>query len=123
MTDIIEAVVGVCTYSRTGMVLADEFHNISLTSGAEVADTLQYFAERLATFVYTGVDISESGLLSGTRGTQMAGRFTLTPSRPFPCNSEWKAWSPPWRTPCGCTTTAPAHSQAWTASCTTTPAA
>ncbi|GAA2608070.1 hypothetical protein GCM10009863_21860 [Streptomyces axinellae] len=93
MADIIEAVVGVCTDTRTAPVLVDELHNISLTSrhGAEVADTLKYFSERLpATFVYAGIDIDESGLLSGTRGAQIAGRFTLIPSRPFPCNSEWK---------------------------------
>lgn len=93
MTDIIEAVVGVCTDTRTGLVLVDELHNISLTSrhGAEVADTLKYFSERLAaTFVYAGIDIAESSLLSGTRGAQIAGRFTLIPSRPFPYNSEWK---------------------------------
>ncbi|MFF8657531.1 TniB family NTP-binding protein [Streptomyces huasconensis] len=93
ITDIIEAVVGVCTDTRTGLVLVDELHNISLTSrhGAEVADTLKYFSERLtATFVYAGIDIAESGLLSGTRGAQIAGRFTLIPSRSFPYNSEWK---------------------------------
>ncbi len=93
MTDIIEAVVGVCTDTRTALVLVDELHNISLTSrhGAKVADTLKYFSERLpATFVYAGIDIDESGLLSGTRGAQIAGRFTLIPSRPFPYNSEWQ---------------------------------
>ncbi|MBC9718401.1 TniB family NTP-binding protein [Streptomyces sp. TRM66268-LWL] len=93
MTDIIEAVVGVCTDTRTGLVLVDELHNISLTSrhGAEVADTLKYFSERLAaTFVYAGIDIAESSLLSGTRGAQIAGRFTLIPSRPFPYNTEWQ---------------------------------
>ncbi|MFF0700129.1 TniB family NTP-binding protein [Streptomyces tendae] len=91
MTDIIEAVVGVCTDTRTGLVLVDELHNIALTSrhGAEVADTLKYFSERLpATFIYAG--IAESSLLSGTRGAQIAGRFTLIPSRPFPYNNEWK---------------------------------
>ncbi|MYR73665.1 MULTISPECIES: ATP-binding protein, partial [unclassified Streptomyces] len=43
ITDLIEAVVGVCTDTRTGLVLVDELHNISLTSrtGAEVADTLK----------------------------------------------------------------------------------
>ncbi|MFI6549412.1 hypothetical protein ACIBO9_39835 [Streptomyces prunicolor] len=43
ITDIIEAVVGVCMDTRTGLVLGDELQTISLTSrhGAEVADTLQ----------------------------------------------------------------------------------
>ncbi|MFD1274478.1 ATP-binding protein [Streptomyces kaempferi] len=34
MTDIIEAVVGVCTDTRTGMVLVDEIHNISQVTRA-----------------------------------------------------------------------------------------
>ncbi|MYS57151.1 AAA family ATPase [Streptomyces sp. SID6013] len=93
ITDIINTVVGVCTDTRTTLVLVDELHNISLTSrhGAEVADTLKYFSERLpATFIYAGINIHDSGLLSGTRGAQIAGRFTLIPSRPFPYNTEWK---------------------------------
>nr|WP_232247186.1 ATP-binding protein [Kitasatospora azatica] len=92
ITDIIEAVVGVCTDTRTGLILVDELHNISLTSraGAEVADTLKYFSERIpATFVYAGIDIERSNLLSGTRGAQIAGRFTLLPTRPFPYSEEW----------------------------------
>ncbi len=71
----------------------DELHNISLASrsGAEVADTLKYFSERIpATFVYAGIDIEHSNLLSGTRGQQIAGRFTLIPTNPFPYNEEWK---------------------------------
>ncbi|WP_327249251.1 ATP-binding protein [Streptomyces sp. NBC_01320] len=93
ITDIIEAVVGVCTDARSGLVLVDELHNISLTSrnGAEVADTLKYFSERIpATFIYAGIDIEGSTLLSGTRGAQIAGRFTLIPTHPFPYNREWK---------------------------------
>lgn len=93
MTDITEAVVGVCTDARTGLVLVDELHNVSLTSrhGAEVADTLKYFSERIpATFVYAGINIENSTLLSGTRGAQIAGRFTLVPTHPFPYGAEWK---------------------------------
>lgn len=93
ITDIIEAVVGVCTDTRTGLVLVDEVHNISLATrnGAEVADTLKYFSERIpATFVYAGIDIERSNLLSGARGAQIAGRFTIIPTHPFPYNAEWK---------------------------------
>ncbi|WNI20053.1 ATP-binding protein [Actinacidiphila sp. ITFR-21] len=93
ITDIIDSVVGVCTTARTGLVLVDELHNISLTTrhGAEVADTLKYFSERIAaTFIYAGIDIEHSSLLSGTRGAQIAGRFTLIPTHPFPYNHEWK---------------------------------
>lgn len=93
ITDLIESVVGVCTDTRTGMILVDELHNVSLTTrhGAEVADTLKYFSERIpATFIYAGIDIERSTLLTGTRGAQIAGRFTLIPTRPFPYNNEWR---------------------------------
>ncbi|MFF3755394.1 ATP-binding protein [Streptomyces sp. NPDC002018] len=93
MTDIIEAVVGVCTDSCTGMVLVDEIHNLSQVTraGGEVSDTLKYFSERIpATFVYAGIGLETSELLTGTRGAQIAGRFTLVPTRPFPYGDEWK---------------------------------
>jgi hypothetical protein len=92
LTDIIEAVVGVCTDARTGLVLIDELHNISPTTrnGAEVADTLKYFSERIpATFVYAGINL-EDGVLSGTRGAQISGRFALIPTRPYPYGPEWR---------------------------------
>ncbi|MGW3441559.1 TniB family NTP-binding protein [Streptomyces bacillaris] len=94
ITDLTEAVVGVCTKARTGLVLVDEIHNISLQTrhGAEASDTLKYFSERIpATFAYAGIDIEEGGLLSGTRGDQIAGRFTSVATHPFPYNAEWKA--------------------------------
>lgn len=93
ITDLIEAVVGVCTDARTGLVLVDELHNVSLKSrtGAEVADTLKYFSERIpATFIYAGINIEHGNLLSGTRGAQIAGRFTLIPTHAFPYGTEWK---------------------------------
>ncbi|MEU3959921.1 TniB family NTP-binding protein [Streptomyces buecherae] len=94
ITDLTEAVVGVCTRARTGLVLVDEIHNISLhtRTGAEASDTLKYFSERIpATFVYAGINIENSSLLSGTRGDQIAARFTPVTTHPFPYNSEWKA--------------------------------
>ncbi|MET7790099.1 ATP-binding protein [Streptomyces sp900116325] len=92
-TDLTEAVVGVCTTARTGLVLVDEIHNISLhtRTGAEASDTLKYFSERIpATFAYAGIDIESGGLLSGTRGDQIAGRFTSVSTHQFPYNKEWK---------------------------------
>lgn len=72
----------------------DEIHNLSLNtrSGAEVSDTLKYFSERIpAMFVYAGIDVAKAGLFSGVRGAQIAGRFTLITSSPFPRTSEWEA--------------------------------
>ncbi|MFE1963026.1 TniB family NTP-binding protein [Streptomyces sp. NPDC059479] len=94
ITDLTEAVVGVCTKARTGLILVDEIHNISLhtRTGAEASDTLKYFSERIpATFAYAGIDIEEGGLLSGIRGDQIAARFTSVATHPFPYNAEWKA--------------------------------
>ncbi|MFI6702918.1 TniB family NTP-binding protein [Streptomyces sp. NPDC050509] len=94
ITDLTEAVVGVCTKARTNLILVDEIHNISLhtRTGAEASDTLKYFSERIpATFAYAGIDIEDSGLLSGTRGDQIAARFTSVATHPFPYNKEWKA--------------------------------
>ncbi|MGW2602566.1 TniB family NTP-binding protein [Streptomyces klenkii] len=94
ITDLTEAVVGVCTKARTGLVLVDEIHNISLLTrtGAEASDTLKYFSERIpATFAYAGIDIEDSSLLTGTRGDQIAARFTSVATHSFPYNAEWKA--------------------------------
>jgi hypothetical protein len=86
LTDVTNAVCATAARTSVDLVLVDEIHNISLAtrSGAEVSDTLKYFAERLpATFVYAGLDVDEAGLFAGTRGRQIAGRFTLIPARPF----------------------------------------
>ncbi|MFJ8600056.1 hypothetical protein ACIREM_15275 [Streptomyces shenzhenensis] len=94
ITDLTEAVVGVCTKARTSLVLVDEIHNISLQTrtGADASDTLKYFSERIpATFAYAGIDIEDSSLLTGTRGDQIAARFTAVDTHPFPYNTEWKA--------------------------------
>lgn len=86
ITDIVDAVCH--TAARTGveMVLVDELHNLNLATraGAEVSDQLKYFAERLpATFVYAGIDVEAQGLFAGTRGRQLAGRFTVVPAAAF----------------------------------------
>jgi hypothetical protein len=93
ITDVIEAVCGVAVDARVSVVCVDEIHNLQLAtrSGAEVSDTLKYFSERIpATFVYAGIDVEREGLFSGTRGSQIAGRFTLIPTLAFPLAAEWQ---------------------------------
>ena len=64
---------------------------LATRSGAEVSDTLKYLSERIpATFVYAGIDLERQGLFSGIRGSQIAGRFTLIPTLPFPLAGEWR---------------------------------
>ncbi len=93
ITDVIEAVCGVMTDTRTTVVCVDEIHNLKLATrnGAEVSDTLKYFSERIpATFVYAGINVEREGLFTGTRGQQIAGRFTMIPAAPFPYAAEWQ---------------------------------
>jgi hypothetical protein len=93
LTDIIEAVCGVCCDTATSVVICDELHNISLTTraGAEVSDTLKYFSERIqATFLFAGINLDREGLFSGTRGEQIAGRHTLIRTVGFPYTDDWR---------------------------------
>ena len=49
ITDIIEAVCGVCTDTKTSVICVDEIHNLNIATraGAEAPDTLKYFSERI----------------------------------------------------------------------------
>ena len=92
VTDVLESVCGVCRDARTTLVCVDEIHNVNLGTrhGAEASDTLKYFAERLpVTFAYAGISVERAGLLSGTRGEQIAGRFSMIPTGPFGRGQEW----------------------------------
>lgn len=94
VTDVLEAVCGVCLDAATTLVCVDEIHNISLSTrhGAEASDTLKYFAERLpVTFAYAGINVERAGLLSGTRGEQIAGRFSMIRTGPFGRGQQWQA--------------------------------
>jgi hypothetical protein len=94
ITDIIEAACGVLIDMQASLVLCDEIHNLQIgtRAGGEVSDTLKYFSERIpATFVYAGIDVEHAGLFTGTRGQQIAGRFTLTAARPFGYTAQWRS--------------------------------
>ena len=92
ITDIIEAVCGVCTDTKTSVICVDEIHNLNIATraGAEASDTLKYFSERIpATFVFAGINVERAGLLSGARGEQIAGRFSMVRTGPFACDEQW----------------------------------
>jgi hypothetical protein len=92
ITDIVEAVCGVCIDTRTTLIAVDEIHNVSLATrtGAEASDMLKYFSERIpATFIYAGIDVERAGLLAGTRGEQIAGRFGMIRTGVFPAGEHW----------------------------------
>jgi Bacterial TniB protein len=91
-TDIADAVCQILIEARCDLVLVDEIHNLNLatSAGEDMSDHLKYFTEHLpATFVYAGIDVERSGLFTGVRGKQIAGRCVLASTGPFPCQQEW----------------------------------
>ncbi len=93
-TDIADAVCQVLIDARVDLVLVDEIHNLNLatSAGEDMSDHLKYFTEHLpATFAYAGVDVERSGLFTGVRGKQIAGRCVLVSTGPFPCQAEWSS--------------------------------
>ncbi|MFD9196397.1 TniB family NTP-binding protein [Streptomyces phaeochromogenes] len=77
------------TYNRAGvrLVLIDEIHRLNprTTTGAETTDLLKDLTERIgATFVYAGIDVTDTAMFSGVRGAQLAGRASLVECGAFP---------------------------------------
>jgi hypothetical protein len=94
VTDIADAVCQVLIDARTDIVVVDEIHNLNLDTraGEELSDHLKYFTEHLpATFVYAGIDVERSGVFTGTRGRQLAGRCGVINTAAFPYGQEWRA--------------------------------
>ncbi|MFF9185437.1 TniB family NTP-binding protein [Streptomyces misionensis] len=92
--DVTSAVCQVLIEARTDLVLVDEIHllNHATTAGEDLSDHLKYFTEHLpATFVYAGINVEQSGLFTGIRGKQLAGRCLLVRTGPFPLNEEWRS--------------------------------
>ena len=92
-TDIADAVCQILIEARCDLVLVDEIHNLNLatSAGEDMSDHLKYFTEHLpATFVYAGINVERSGLFTGVRGKQIAGRCVLTSTGPFPYQQEWQ---------------------------------
>jgi hypothetical protein len=94
ITDIADAVCGVSRDAHVTLVAIDELHNLNTATraGAEASDTLKYFSERIpATFCYAGISLERTGLLSGARGEQIAGRFGMVRTGPFGQDPQWTA--------------------------------
>lgn len=92
--DITSNVCQVLIEARTDLVLVDEIHllNHATTAGEDLSDHLKYFTEHLpATFIYAGINVEQSGLFTGIRGSQLAGRCMLIRTGAFPLTDEWKA--------------------------------
>ncbi|MER7279451.1 TniB family NTP-binding protein [Dactylosporangium sp. NPDC000244] len=92
-TDIADAVCQVMIDARCDIVIVDELHNINMatTAGEDHSDHMKYLVEHLpATFIYAGIEVERTGLFTGVRGKQLAGRCALVNTGPFPVHDEWK---------------------------------
>lgn len=77
---MLNAVVTVMRSCRTQLVVVDELQNLSRISpgNGESVDVLKSLSNQVpATFVYSGINIHQGGLLVGDRGSQIGRRFTL----------------------------------------------
>lgn len=80
MGDIRNRVVGALAAARTQLIVVDELQNLAGRSVGlgESVDVLKNLHNEVhATFVYAGIDLSSSLVLSGTRGQQLRGRFSI----------------------------------------------
>ncbi len=88
---ITKAVCELLCEMSTQLVLVDDVHLMDTRSraGAETSDQLKYLGERIpATFVYSGIDVETSPLLTGVRGSQLAGRFKIVRNQPLRAGGE-----------------------------------
>ncbi|MFF7680947.1 TniB family NTP-binding protein [Actinacidiphila glaucinigra] len=86
-TQITDAVCHTYITAGIQLVLIDEIHRLNprTTTGAQTADLLKDLTERLpATFVYAGINVTDTPLFTGVRGAQLAGRATLINCGPLP---------------------------------------
>lgn len=80
--DLTERVVGVMRHLGTSLVVCDEIHNLRTNhqAGSEAASALKVFSERLdATFLYAGIDLLQSDLLSGQTCRRSGCSSSTTP--------------------------------------------
>jgi hypothetical protein len=71
-------------------LLDDTDHEVSMQVNASDSPGTEDNARIPATFAYAGIDVERQGLFSGTRGRQIAGRFTLISTLAFPFAQEWQ---------------------------------
>jgi hypothetical protein len=75
----------------TELILLDDVHHLDLQyrHNIEASDMLKQLSERCGgTFVYAGIAVEDSGLLSGSRGGQVSKRFELHTAHPFQITSK-----------------------------------
>ena len=93
--DLRDRVVTVLRNANTKLIVVDELHNLAArTAGVgEAVDVLKALHNDLqAVFLYAGIDVVNSSLMSGPRGAQISGRFTVQQLEPYDFDSQKKEW-------------------------------
>lgn len=75
----------------TELVLVDDIHHLDLRyrQNIEASDMLKQLSERCGgTFIYSGIAVEDTGLLSGSREGQIRKRFEVYTAGPFRVKSE-----------------------------------
>lgn len=86
---LVEMVAHALRECSTELVLVDDIHHLDLRyrSNIEASDMLKQLSERCGgTFVYAGIAVEDTGLLSGSREGQIRKRFALHVAEPYRIN-------------------------------------
>lgn len=92
-SDLRTKVVAAIRNARTQLIVVDELQNLDgRASGlGESVDLLKGLHNDVsATFLYCGIDVTNSALMSGSRGQQLSSRFTVLELKPYLFDDEWR---------------------------------
>ncbi|MGO1546543.1 ATP-binding protein [Microbacterium gubbeenense] len=84
--ELMDTVANALRRCSTELILIDDVHHLDLRyrQNIEASDMLKQLSERCGgTFVYAGIDVEETGLLSGTREGQIRKRFEVHTAEPY----------------------------------------
>lgn len=87
---LLEMVANAIRRCGTELILIDDVHHLDLQyrQNIEASDMLKQLSERCGgTFVYAGIAVEDTGLLSGSREGQIRKRFELFSASPFTITS------------------------------------
>lgn len=87
--DLRAKVIGAIHRARTQLIVVDELQNLATGRGAGLGETVDLLKglhnDVSSTFMYCGVDLLDSSLMSGPRGQQLKNRFSVVELTPY----EW----------------------------------
>jgi hypothetical protein len=87
MADLRIKVVAAIRRARTQLIVVDELHNLSAGRAVGLGETVDLLKglhnDIAATFLYCGIDVTNSSLMNGPRGQQLKSRFAVLELLPY----------------------------------------